>query len=472
MENQIIFKTFQTYKNNYIFDRHTNSVFAVDSKEYDELRRVEHKLLDHRDSSVVKKYQSLGMLQPNVVQRINHPQTNEIEHHSRKRLESLILQVTQQCNLRCGYCAYSGLYQSNRVHSSSRMSFETAKKAIDFFLDHNTEIPETNIGFYGGEPFLEFDLIKRCVDYLKKRIEGKKEFSINTTTNATLLKGEIADYVVENEFDIGISLDGPKEAHDKNRRFENGRGSFDIVMQNIKDLLDKYPDYNKHLRIMTTVNPYVDLGCVLEFFTTNEILNDTGIMFNNMTESNLKNKISYDESYNRVRRYEYIKMLLHMIGKLDKEYVSDLMLSSKSATDRFRKIIHQKTGLAPITTHGGPCLPGVMRLFTSTDGKFYPCERVGEIEYFNIGSVDDGFYIDKMKRLLNIGNITEDKCIDCWNLPNCMICSKEIDLGDKQEPTRENKLPVCKTKQIGVKNDLYEQCVLKEFGYELKLEDM
>jgi organic radical activating enzyme len=100
----------------------------------------------------------------------------------------MILQVTQQCNLRCQYCAYSGAYY-NRTHNSARMSFETAKRAIDFLLARSHESDHVHVGFYGGEPLLEFDLIKRCVDYVKKSVEGRS-ITFGITTNATLLNDE------------------------------------------------------------------------------------------------------------------------------------------------------------------------------------------------------------------------------------------------------------------------------------------
>ena len=150
-------------------------------------------------------------------------------------LSQLILQVTQQCNLRCAYCAYSGIYEGHRVHQNKRMSFELAKRGIDFFIKHSREKDSIDIGFYGGEPLLEFDLLKKCTEYARGLVEGK-ELTFGLTTNGTLLKDEIAEYLVENDFRIGISLDGPKREHDINRRFANGKGSFDTIIQNVKRL--------------------------------------------------------------------------------------------------------------------------------------------------------------------------------------------------------------------------------------------
>ena len=172
-KKDVIFRTFRTYRNNYVYDRHSDAVISVNEEEFREFCRVEKGEIKAENSPVIKKYQKQGMFMPNIVEEIHHPRTEILEHNSLQKLHQLILQVTQQCNLRCEYCAYSGIYEGNRTHSSNRMSFETAKKAIDFFLEHSTENSNVSIGFYGGEPLLEFDLIKRCVSYIKETCEGK-----------------------------------------------------------------------------------------------------------------------------------------------------------------------------------------------------------------------------------------------------------------------------------------------------------
>ena len=473
MEKSVIFKTFRTFRNNYVYDRHLNSVIAVSDDEFAELLRVEKGELSPECSPVIRKYQQAGLFQPNVVREIHHPQTEILEHHAEKRLKQLILQVTQQCNLRCEYCAYSGKYEGNRTHAAKRMDFGTAKKAIDFFLEHSSEMKEVAIGFYGGEPLLELGLIRQCVNYINEQVEGK-HIRYGLTTNGTLLKGEAVQLLLENDFTIGISLDGSKEEHDVSRKFANGQGSFDVVIRNIQDLTRRYPDYVRdHVSIYTTVNPYMNLECVLEYFSTEEFLHDKAIMFNTMVPRNLKEEIPYRESYYQIRKYEYLKALYSMIGKLDEKYVSKLTTQSVGIAMKLRKQLHMRSELSSATHPGGPCLPGVLRLFVNCDGNFYPCERVGEeLDYYRIGSVDEGFRMDHMKRLLNVGKLTEEECIHCWNLRQCMMCSNEIDLRGEKEPTRKNKLAACRSKKAETEFALYEQCVLKEFGYSVDEEVM
>lgn len=111
----------------------------------------------------------------NVV--VEHFETSLLESLYENSLNTIILQVTQNCNLRCQYCVYSGSY-INRVHNNKRMSVEVAKQAIDFLAKHSMNSKEISIGFYGGEPLLEFSLIQEIVDYAERIFIGKKFFLI------------------------------------------------------------------------------------------------------------------------------------------------------------------------------------------------------------------------------------------------------------------------------------------------------
>jgi len=224
--------------------------------------------------------------------------------------------------------------------------------------------------------------------------------TVNLTTNGTLINDEVADFLVENDFILNVSIDGSEEEHNRSRKYPDGTGSFATIISNINNLRNKYPDYERKITISTTINPYADLSCVLEYFSTDEIFQDKSIMFNQMVE----------KDYN------------------------------------------------------GPCMPGVKRLFVRTDGALFPCERVNEtLDFFKIGTIEDGIDIDKVLGLLNIGKLTSDECKSCWALRQCSLCAGLISFDES--PTREDKLrscPECKSRSI---SDIYELCVLSEFGY-------
>ena len=102
-----------------------------------------------------------------VVEKVEHPYTRYIPILLERKINKITLQVTQSCNFRCKYCIYSeNANRSQRTHSSKHMSWETAKKAIDFLYEHSVDSEKIYIGFYGGEPLLEFELIKQCIEYV------------------------------------------------------------------------------------------------------------------------------------------------------------------------------------------------------------------------------------------------------------------------------------------------------------------
>lgn len=466
---KIIFKCLKTPAKKYVYDRNTNIVVAVSDSEYEELLAVEDSRLKPEESSVVKKMQEQGLLLENKVKEIAHPDMQYAEHYIENRLSQLILQVTQQCNLRCQYCVYSGGY-TNRHHANRIMTLDLAKKGIDYFIAHSFENNDLYLSFYGGEPLLQFDLIKEAVSYINSKVEGKRVY-FSMTTNATLLKGEIADYLVENDFEITISLDGSQEEHDKNRKFVNGQGSFTTIMKNIKELMRKYPEYVKErIRFNTVISPKVNMACVKEFFDTDEVMSDTSILFNTVNENNSLTEIEFEDNFFIVRKYEYIKLLLMMIGRIDKKYVSKLVLRSRISIDLLIKSLSKHKEISTIMHHNGPCIAGARRLFINADGDFYPCEKVSECKGdVCLGNIENGINIEKAKKLINIGNLTKDKCLTCWNLFNCSMCAADCEADGKLD-VKQKEVQCEKVKTAGLLAIL-EICALEEFGYTLKEEE-
>ena len=463
MPNEVIFKTFRTKKHPYVYERGKGTIIVLPEDDHQELAQVENGDLDAEQSPVIQKYRNEGLFMENTIWEIEHNGSVTINQYVNTRMQQLTLQVTQQCNLRCAYCAYSGDYSNARTHSNSKMSYETAMSAIDFFLARNTELSEVVIGFYGGEPLLEFGLIKRCVEYAKSRVEGKK-VKFNLTTNGTLISDEAADFLAENDFMLNISIDGSEEEHDRSRKYPDGTGSFATIISNIKKLRSKYPEYDRKIAISTTINPFIDLSCVLEYFSTEDVFQDRNIMFNQMTEKDYIGDATYDQKYFRVRSYEYIKMLFSLIGKLDEKYVSRLYASVKAEFALKRESINNRAQLPSKTHHNGPCMPGVKRLFVRTDGTLFPCERVNEtLEFFKIGTLEDGIDIDKVKGILNIGQITSNECKSCWALRQCSLCASQISFNETL--TKEDKLLSCPGCIERSMFEIYELCVLNEFGY-------
>ena len=178
------------------------------------------------------------------VEEVKHFATDFLESYLENRMNQLVLQVTQKCNLRCSYCVYSGDYK-NRNHSQKEMSWETAKEAVDYLYGHSMSSEDIYISFYGGEPLLMFRLIKEVVEYVKREY-CQRTVHFNLTTNGTLFTPEIVQYFIKNNIQIMFSLDGPKEVHDKNRIFAgSNRGSFEKLRDSMKMIYSMDRKYYK-----------------------------------------------------------------------------------------------------------------------------------------------------------------------------------------------------------------------------------
>ena len=224
-----VFHTFTAGGKRYMFDANTNVIINLKEDLYFELEKYMQS--GYKEiTPAIEKLRDRGYLKDRADFEMVHPMDSTLEYSLERCIGTIALQVTQGCNLRCKYCAYSGSYD-NRVHSSKRMSKEIAFKAIDFLFDHSIDRDRVSLGFYGGEPLLELDLIKECVKYAKKKSIGK-ELMFNITSNTTLITDEVLKFLYDNEFSLTVSLDGDRQAHDKNRVFAaNGAGTFSVVMQ-------------------------------------------------------------------------------------------------------------------------------------------------------------------------------------------------------------------------------------------------
>ena len=161
-------------------------------------------------------------------------------------VKALCLHISHDCNLRCRYCfADEGAYHSVR----ETMSFETAKAAIDFLLRESGSRKVLEVDFFGGEPLMNFDTVKKTVYYA--RAEGAKlgkKFLFTTTTNGLLLDDEVIKFFNEEMENVVLSLDGRKEVHDAVRKTVNGKGSFDVVIDKIKKFVKARGDKHYYVR--------------------------------------------------------------------------------------------------------------------------------------------------------------------------------------------------------------------------------
>ncbi|MFA6363731.1 radical SAM protein [Methanoregula sp.] len=335
----------------------------------------------------------------------------------------LTLGVTEDCNLRCKYCVYSDVYKYSRKPTKKKMSFNIAKKALDYYVSLIKEGRRYNpnrrpaVGFYGGEPLLNFNLIKRCVDYLDSSYP-EYNFFFTMTTNGTILDDKKWIYLQEHDFSISISLDGPQEEHDRNRLYKNGKGTFFDIMENIKKMTDS--GYDK-CQLSTVFDYKSNLFALQDFFNRVDIpkisgatlpgLNDGCQYYNQFSEedysqflkkldsafkyylNNTKNNAEYSSFFDRIFGLNYSKMI-NMIPIL----------------------INRENSIIPYT---GACIPG-RKIFVDVDGNFHMCEKINH--YFNIGNIHEGLNFKKIADYIKIYRQRLDKCKLCSISRLCPYC--------------------------------------------------
>ena len=157
-------------------------------------------------------------------------------------LTTMVLNVTSKCNLACTYCYEYG--EDRIVPESGKprfMSEEVARESVEFMLRESGDNPVAHLTFFGGETLLNFRVLKKTLAYARARgREMGKRIEFSLTTNATLLRPEIIEWLAENRVGVTISIDGPQDSQDKFRVFKNGRGSYDVILPRIRELLRRH----------------------------------------------------------------------------------------------------------------------------------------------------------------------------------------------------------------------------------------
>ena len=159
-------------------------------------------------------------------------------------LNTMVLNVTNQCNLACTYCYEYGedkIVDTEHGKQSKFMTEQTARDSVEFLLKESGASQTAHLTFFGGETLLNFPVLQATIAYARRRAaELGKTIDFSLTTNATLLRPEIIEFLAENNVGVTISIDGPRDLQNKFRVFHTGAGSYDIVAPKIKALLQRH----------------------------------------------------------------------------------------------------------------------------------------------------------------------------------------------------------------------------------------
>lgn len=293
----------------------------------------------------------------------------------------------------------------DRNHQKKYMSWEIAKKSIDIFFDHSKDSSEVAFSFYGGEPLLNFELIKKAVLYIDEKFKLKK-IKYFMTTNGSLLNDEMITFLVNYNFNLMISEDGPESMQNYHRKYRyNGEETFATVLKNIFKIR-KYSEsfFENNVIFNPVLFANEDFNIVLDFF------NSIGIS---------KEKVRRQYADVSGVDYLYTGFVQDFNGKSINAFVSEY---KKIQMDNFSKNVSKKTLLSSKWHHNGVCIPGVSKLFVTVDGNYYPCEKCIENSALRIGNVNDYLNVEKIRTMANIGKLTEEQCKTCWAMRFCKLC--------------------------------------------------
>ncbi len=459
-----IIELFRTPNSYYLFDVNKNEIIPIDYDSYHYLRELfDLNNQQHSEPAQVRQLKEQGYLSTvSAVKDVRHIYTDHLQVFLERKLSKITLQLTQNCNFRCKYCIYSEEHSSRqRTHTAVRMTWKTAKKAVDFLREHSVDSPSVNIGFYGGEPLMEFELLKKIVRYSLDHFEGKK-ITYSITSNGTLLDDEMILFFQEHEISLMISLDGPKEINDRNRVFADGSGTFDKVAERINRIREIAPDYASKLQISMVMDPDNDFDCINEISLDDSQFSKLSLQPSLVEREYGDENVKFSEEYSWKYEYQRFLSILAYFKRFPQEEVSPITERSLASAITDYPQIENGTPLQMIEAPSGPCIPGQLRLFVNVYEQLFPCERVSEKSPpMCIGTLDDGFNLENAKKILNVGQLTGKACQSCWCFRHCMLCAKKADDGSEQLSAKK-KLNYCEEARTSAYFKLYQHLLLKE----------
>ncbi|MBO8159641.1 thioether cross-link-forming SCIFF peptide maturase [Thermosyntropha sp.] len=312
------------------------------------------------------------------------------------RIKALCLNVAHVCNMKCRYC-FAG--QGNFGGKPSLMSKDTGKKALDFLVQRSGNIRNLEVDFFGGEPLLNFEVVKSLIAY-GRELEKKtgKKFNFTLTTNAVLLNEKILDYLVDENISLILSLDGRKETNDRNRILNNGQGTYDLIVPHIKMTKAKKPISfyvrgtftRDNLDFVSDVKHIVDLGI--------DALSLEPAVGENEDEFAIKK----EDLPQVLKEYENLTRLLWEYYERGKEIL----------------FFHYNLNLM-----GGPCIAkritgcgaGFEYLAVTPEGDIYPCHQFIGDDCYYMGNVWTGELREEIKAVFAQNNLNnKEECLDCW----------------------------------------------------------
>lgn len=311
--------------------------------------------------------------------------------------KALCLNIAHDCNIRCGYCfASTGDYHGGR----KLMPLEVAKRSIDFLLESSGNRKRLEVDFFGGEPLMNFDVVKDTVLYARERERAYgKRIGFTMTTNATLLNDEIQEFINENMDNIVLSIDGRKRVNDRMRKHTDGTGTHDTILPKIKSLVERRGDKSYYIRGTFTANN-------LDFGEDVIYLADQGFR-----EISIEPVVA-ETNRGYALREEHLPAIYEEYEKLAKKYME---YNEAGKGFRYYHFLMDLDGGPCIYKRVSSCGSGVEYFAVTPDGELYPCHQfVGRQDYL-MGDIWNGVKNKKLQKEFSENTVYhKEKCSGCW----------------------------------------------------------
>lgn len=312
-------------------------------------------------------------------------------------IKAMCLHVSHDCNLRCSYCfASQGDFHGDRMV----MDFETGKKALDFLLENSGNRRNLEVDFFGGEPMMNFEVVKQLVSYGREREKDYgKHFRFTMTTNGLLLDDENIAYLNREMANVVLSLDGRKEINDAMRPTVNGKGSYDTIVEKFQKLIATRGDKDYYIRGTFTNHN-------LDFSKDVLLYHDLGFKKTSMEP------VVTDPNEEYAIRKEHLDRILKEYETLSEEY---LRIRKEDPDFLFFHYMIDLTGGPCAYKKSVGCGAGSEYIAVTPTGDIYPCHQfVGE-EEFLLGNVDEGIVNKDLQSHFHRADVFhKEACSDCW----------------------------------------------------------
>ncbi len=312
-------------------------------------------------------------------------------------IKALCLHIAHTCNLNCEYCfASQGKYHGERA----LMSLEVGKRAIDFLVENSGSRRNLEVDFFGGEPLMNFDVVKGIVEYARAiEKEHNKNFRFTLTTNGVLVDDDVIDFANKECHNVVLSLDGRKKVHDRLRKTVNGKGSYDTIVPKFQHFVERRGNKGYYVRGTFTHNN-------IDF--TNDIFHMADLGF---TELSMEPVVcSPDDPYALTESdlpvlYEQYEILAKEMLKREKQ--------GKPIT--FYHYMIDLTSGPCIYKRISGCGSGCEYFAVTPWGDLYPCHQFVGDENYLMGNIWKGVTNTEKQNEFKLCNAyARPECKDCW----------------------------------------------------------